>query len=65
MLYQRARNYYGMYTASANESAISLFKEALKLDKTYALSYAGLADSYAQRVIRSDFKVGKNEFKPS
>ena len=45
MLYQRARNYYGMYTASANESAISLFKEALKLDKTYALSYAGLADS--------------------
>tara|TARA_B100002019_G_scaffold201160_1_gene174324 strand:+ start:219 stop:1811 length:1593 start_codon:yes stop_codon:yes gene_type:complete len=57
MLYQRARNYYGMYTASANESAISLFKEALKLDKTYALSYAGLADSYAQRVIRSDFKV--------
>ncbi len=57
MLYQRARNYYGMYTASANESAISLFKEALKLDKTYALSYAGLADSYAQRVLRSDFKV--------
>ena len=57
MLYQRARNYYGMYTASANESSISLFKEALKLDNTYALAYAGLADSYAQRVIRSDFKV--------
>ena len=56
MLYQRARNYYGMYTASANESAISLFYEALKLDNTYALSYAGLADSYAQRVIRSDYE---------
>ena len=56
MLYQRARNYYGMYTASANESAISLFNQALKLDENYALSYAGLADSYAQRVIRSDYE---------
>ena len=44
-----------MYTASANESAISLFKEALKLDKTYALSYAGLADICMQKE-NSDFK---------
>ena len=52
ILYQRARSYYGMYTMDGNETSINLLNEALEIDENYALAYAGLADSYAQRVIR-------------
>jgi len=55
ILYQRARSYYGMYTMDGNETSINLLNEALEIDKNYALAYAGLADSYAQRVIRSKY----------
>jgi TolB-like protein/Tfp pilus assembly protein PilF len=52
ILYQRARSYYGMYTMDGNETSINLLNDALVIDENYALAYAGLADSYAQRVIR-------------
>jgi TolB-like protein/Tfp pilus assembly protein PilF len=55
ILYQRARSYYGMYTNDANETAITLFKEALDIDKNYALAYSGLSDCYGQRNIRFNF----------
>ena len=55
ILYQRARSYYGMYTNDGNEIAINLLKEALEIDRNYALAYAGLADCYGQRVIRFNY----------
>ncbi|MEJ2594097.1 MAG: tetratricopeptide repeat protein [bacterium] len=51
-LYLKGRDYYNLYRDADNEIAIELFKEALKLDPEYAMAYAGLADAYAQRVLR-------------
>lgn len=47
--YVKGRNFYNNYLKQPNENAIELFKKAIELDPNYALAYAGLADSYAQR----------------
>lgn len=48
--YLRGRENYYRYSRENNETAISLFKKALALDSRYALAYAGLGDTYGQRV---------------
>jgi protein kinase/serine/threonine-protein kinase len=50
--YLQARNTYWLYTDRGNDEAIRLFKEALDRDPDYADAWAGLADAYAQRVVR-------------
>ena len=54
-LYLRGRDLYYRFTNEENESAISLFKQAIGIDPNYALAYSGLADAYAQRVQRFAF----------
>ncbi|MGD8868439.1 MAG: tetratricopeptide repeat protein [Gemmatimonadales bacterium] len=46
------RQAYVLYEPSANERAISLFKQAIARDSSYGLAWAGLADSYAQYTTR-------------
>jgi len=48
-LYMRGMNQYYLYKPSANDSAIHLFKMAIKLDPQYARAWAGLGDSFAQK----------------
>jgi TolB-like protein/Flp pilus assembly protein TadD len=54
-LYLKGRELYNHYRKADNESAIELFQKALELDSGFALGYAGLGDSYAQRVLRFGF----------
>ncbi len=53
--YLRGRELYYRLTKEDNERAIDFFKKAIALDSTYALAFAGLADTYAQRVQRFNF----------
>jgi len=56
--YLQARGLYYQYTNQDNENAIRLYKKALELDYNYAEAEAGLADAYAQKVLRySDDEV--------
>lgn len=50
--YLRGREAYKRYESGANEEAIRLFREALALDSTFALAWAGLGDALARRVAR-------------
>ena len=50
--YLQARGLYYQYTNQDNENAIRLYKKALELDNNYAEAEAGLADAYAQKVLR-------------
>jgi len=50
-LYVRGRELYYRYAAEDNEKAIELYRDALDLDPSYALAYAGLADAYAMRAL--------------
>ncbi len=50
--YVKARGFYYLYSYSDNENAIQLYKKAKDLDSTYAEAEAGLADAYAQKVLR-------------
>ncbi len=45
-LYLRGRFFWNKRSKSALDSAIKVFNEAVALDSTYALAYAGLADSW-------------------
>lgn len=45
--YLIGRFYTLQYTPEGNQKAIEHLNEALRLDSTYALAYAGLADAYA------------------
>lgn len=45
-LYLQGRFYWNKRTAVALERAIDFFKQAIALDSSYALAYAGLADTY-------------------
>ena len=51
-LYLKGREYYRRYYPEDNEIAIQLYKKAIDLDTAFALSYAGLSDCYAQKVLR-------------
>jgi TolB-like protein/class 3 adenylate cyclase/Flp pilus assembly protein TadD len=46
--YLKGRGNYYEYQLINNESAISSFKDAIKIDSTFALAWAGLGDAYAQ-----------------
>jgi len=46
------RQAYFRYEPSANERAISLFKQAIARDSSYGLAWAGLGDAYAQYTTR-------------
>lgn len=45
--YLRARHYWNKRTPGDLNKAIESFKAAIEIDPTYALAYAGLADSYS------------------
>jgi len=53
--YLKGRQYYVRYKKQDNENSIKLFKKALEFDPDFALAYAGLGDSYAQRTMKFDF----------
>ncbi len=55
--YLRGRDCYYHYIKQDNETAISLFKNALALDPNYALAWAGLGDAYAQRFGRFAYGI--------
>ncbi len=55
--YLKGRDYYNRASKEDNENAILLFKQALGLDSTYALAYAGLASAYSQRVLKYGFAI--------
>jgi TolB-like protein/Tfp pilus assembly protein PilF len=44
--YLKGRYYWNKYTKESLEKAIECFREAIDVDPTYALAYAGMADSY-------------------
>jgi len=44
--YLRGRYYWNKYTKEGLEKANEYFREAIDIDPTYALAYAGMADSY-------------------
>ena len=50
--YLKGRDYYYLFRGNDNEMAIDFFNKALEQDPDYAMAYAGLADAYAQRVLR-------------
>lgn len=55
--YLRGREFYFNYRKDDNEQAIELFKKALESDPDFALAYAGLGDSYAQRMSKFGLPV--------
>jgi serine/threonine protein kinase/Tfp pilus assembly protein PilF len=55
--YLKGRDYYNRTGKDATENAILLFKQALALDSTYALAYAGLASAYSQGVLKYGFAL--------
>jgi TolB-like protein/Flp pilus assembly protein TadD len=50
--YLRGRNYYHRMREEDNETAIFLYKNALKKDSNFALAHSGLADAYVQKTLR-------------
>jgi TolB-like protein/Tfp pilus assembly protein PilF len=46
-LYMKGRYHQNKWTAEGIEKSIEHFNQAIAIDPTYALAYAGLADSYA------------------
>ncbi len=46
MLYLKGRYYWNKYTPKEMKQAMNFFWQAIDLDPTYALAYAGLADCY-------------------
>lgn len=45
--YLKGRQHYYQFSHKSILAAIEMFREAIKIDKEYALAYCGLADSYA------------------
>jgi serine/threonine-protein kinase len=45
-LYLRGRYYWNLRTRNGLQRAIDSFREAINIDATYALAYAGIADAY-------------------
>ena len=57
-LYLKGREAYRRIDGKSNQEAIRLFESALELDPNYALAWAGLADTYAQRNGRFGYPHG-------
>jgi TolB-like protein/Flp pilus assembly protein TadD/class 3 adenylate cyclase len=53
-LYLRGRYYWNKKTADSLAKAIDYFTQAIQRDRSYALAYAGLADSYVALPLNSD-----------
>jgi len=53
-LYLRGRYYYAQMTAATAARALECFREAVTLDASYALAWAGIADTYSSRLFTSD-----------
>ena len=49
-LYHQGKYYHGKFTQKSNEFAISLFSQAVEIDKNFAQAYIGLARCYANYV---------------
>jgi len=47
-LYLKGREKYKLYTPESLHEAIRLFEQAIEVDASYALAYAGLGDAYGQ-----------------
>jgi len=54
--YLKGRYYWNKYTKEGLEKANECFREAIDVDPTYALAYAGMADSY--------FRLSNQELSP-
>jgi non-specific serine/threonine protein kinase len=52
--YLRGRRFFYQRTRRNMEFAVDMFKEAIELDPSYALAYAGIADCYSTLFIHSD-----------
>ncbi|HSR41170.1 MAG TPA: hypothetical protein VLL48_03340, partial [Longimicrobiales bacterium] len=50
-LYLKGQQVYGEYTQEGNEEAARLYREALEVDPSYALAWAGLANAQGLRVV--------------
>jgi serine/threonine protein kinase/Tfp pilus assembly protein PilF len=59
--YQKGRNAWAKRTDASIQEAIKYHEEAIKLDPTFALAYAGLADCYNMQVNYS-FRQAKEAF---
>ncbi len=59
--YLKGRYYTLLYTPEGNRQAVKELNEALRLDPTYALAWAGLADAYAAA---SDWLMSPREALP-
>jgi TolB-like protein/Flp pilus assembly protein TadD len=55
-LYLRGRHYTNQMTYATLVRALDCFQQATILDPTYALAWAGIADSYSSRLFSSDTK---------
>ena len=53
-LYLRGRYYYNQMTPATSERALECFRRATDLDPTYALAWAGIADTCSGRIFNSD-----------
>jgi Tfp pilus assembly protein PilF len=54
--YLKGRYYWNKYTKESLEKANECFREAIDIDPTYALAYAGMADAY--------YRLSNQEFSP-
>jgi serine/threonine-protein kinase len=57
-LYLKGRFFFNKRSVAGLERAIGHFQEAIAKDPTYALAYAGIADSYASRGVPEAFLGG-------
>ena len=48
-IYLQGRKYYTKYNEKDNDLAIQFFEQALEIDSTFALAYAGLGDALSQK----------------
>jgi TolB-like protein/Tfp pilus assembly protein PilF len=53
-LYLRGRYYWNQLTPVTTKRALDCYRQATKLDPTYALAWSGLADAYSSSAITSD-----------
>jgi TolB-like protein/DNA-binding winged helix-turn-helix (wHTH) protein len=53
-LYLKGRYYFLKTTPAANQTAISYFEQAIALDSSYAMAYAGLANVYPAHALGSE-----------
>src|SRR5207245_344967 len=53
-LYLKGRHHWNKYTGEGMRKAIDHFRQAIDIDPTYALAYAGLADAYVLSIPYAD-----------